>query len=155
MNGEVKPQLRTNYKPKENIDKNFTVNSNYHEKSRRHFTTSPGENKNVEVPKGRKHIQAPFAQDHIKFDAPEEKAKPKVFEKPRPNTKPEFHTKKFTPSRPIIKSHNQSSISFDNYSSPSTNSTTNNNNSRRNINSRVDPASLPAAGTKTGFHGIR
>jgi len=151
MNGETKTQLRTNYKPKENIDKNFSVNSNYHEKSRRHYTSSPGENKVAEAPKGRKHIQAPFTQDHIKFDTPVEKARPKVFEKPRPNTKPEFHTKKFTPSRPIIKSHNQSSISFDYYDS----SNSNTNNSRKNVNNRVDPASLPAAGTKTGFHGIR
>jgi len=150
MNTEQKTHLRTNYKPKENIDKNFTVKSNYQEKSRRHYTTSPGENNKTEpAPRGRKHIQAPFAQDHIVFETPQEKERPKPFVKPRPNTKPEFHAKKFTPSRPIIKCHNQSSISFDNYSSNT------NNNAKKNVNARVDPASLPAAGTKTGFHGIR
>ncbi|ORX83788.1 hypothetical protein BCR32DRAFT_277705 [Anaeromyces robustus] len=148
MNGEQRNQVRTNYKPKENIDKNFTINSNYHEKTRRHYTTSPGEKKVVETPKGRKHIKAPYKEDNIVFNTPIEKARPKPFEKPRPNTKPEFHSKKFTPSRPILKSHNESSISFDNYSNE-------NNNIKRNVNTRVDPASLPAAGTKTGFYGIR
>jgi len=151
MNGEQKPQLRTNYRPKENIGKNFTVNSNYHESTRRHYNTSPGENKKtVETPRGRRHIETSINKDHIVFETPEEKVRPKPFEKPRPNTKPEFHSKKFTPSRPILKSHNASSISF-NYSAENTNT----NNIKRNVNTRVDPASLPAAGYKTGFHGIR
>ena len=150
MNSEHKTHLKT-YKPKSNIDKNFSVNSDYQQKTRRHYSISPGENdkSTTEVPKGRRHIQAPFNKDHIIFESPEEKAKPKPFEKPRPNTKPEFHSKKYAPSRPILKSRNESSISFNYF--PETNNT----NNRRNVNTRVDPASLPAAGTKTGFYGIR
>ncbi|ORX42117.1 hypothetical protein BCR36DRAFT_587414 [Piromyces finnis] len=152
MNGEHKPQLRTNYKPKQNIDKNFTINSSYHESTRRHYATSPGENKKIdESPKGRRHIQTPHNKDHIVFETPIEKERPKPFEKPRPNTKPEFHSKKFAPSRPILKSINASSISF-NYCADNN---ANTNNAKRNINTRIDPASLPAAGYKTGFHGIR
>jgi len=152
MDGETKSHLRTNFKPKENIGKDFTINSNYHEKSRRHFSIQPGEKKVEEVPKGRKHIKAPFVQDQINFitQGEEEKNKPKVFQTPRPNTKPEFHTKKFVPSRQILKNHNQSSISFDNYSETEAPVRTN----RRSIYARIDPATLPAAGTKTGFYGI-
>jgi len=150
MNNEHKTHLKT-YKPKSNIDKNFSVNSDYQQKTKRHYATSPGEkdNSTTEIPKGRRHIQVPFNKDHIVFETPKEKIKPKPFEKPRPNTKPEFHSKKYTPSRPILKSRNESSISF-NYQTESTNNNTNN-----NVNTRIDPATLPAAGTKTGFYGVR
>lgn len=150
-----KTSIRT-FKPKENIGIDFNIKESADQnhkidRQKRHFNKAQEETKPTVQAHGRKHIETPLNESHIVFSSPKESERPKPFEKPRPNTKPEFHTKKFTPSRHIIKPHNVSSISFSGYNS----NTTTNSSPIKGITAKIDPASLPAAGTKTGFYGVR